>query len=226
MSSSTLTIGAVIAQLQDEFPDLSLSKVRFLDAQGIVSPERTASGYRRYTQRDVDRLQFVLRCQRDRFWPLKVIREALDAYDRGLEPAGDDARPVVPTALAAQDDTVPDVEQLRADAPQVHVTDAELARTCGLTVADVHDLVSFGLLHRGADGHFDGHSVPIAAAAATLMSYGVQARHLRPFRLAADREVGLVDQLSFGGQDDRRAQVVRECMALHLALVRAALAPD
>lgn len=226
MSAPTLTIGAVISQLKEEFPDLSLSKVRFLDAQGIVSPERTASGYRRYTERDVDRLRFVLRCQRDRFWPLKVIKDALDAYDRGLEPAGDDARPVVPAALADADDTVPTTTELRTPAPDVHLTAAELARAAGLSEVQVRDLISFGLLKPGSRELFDGYSVPIATSAAALMAYGVQARHLRPFLLAADREVGLVNQLSYGGEDDERAEVVRQCMALHLALVRATMAQD
>lgn len=226
MSEPTLTIGAVIAQLDEEFPGLSLSKVRFLDAQGIVSPQRTESGYRRYSARDIDRLRFVLRCQRDRFWPLKVIREALDAYDRGLEPAPEDSRPVVPAALARDDEVMPSSEELRAAPIDVRLTGAELARTCGLAESGVADLVSFGLLKADRDGHFDGRSVPIASAAATLMSYGVQARHLRPFRLAVDREVGLVDQLAYGGDRDDRADVVRQCMALHLALVRAALAED
>lgn len=82
--ASGLSIGAVLTRLQEEFPDLTLSKVRFLDAQGLVSPERTPSGYRRYAERDVQRLRFVLQCQRDKYWPLKVIAEALDAFDRGL----------------------------------------------------------------------------------------------------------------------------------------------
>ena len=221
MSSAGLTIGAVIGELQAEFPDLSLSKVRFLDAQGVVSPERTPSGYRRYSPRDVDRLRFVLRCQRDRFWPLKVIREALDAYDRGLEPAHDSARPVVPAAPERPD--MPSRAALTQRAAPLRLTARELTEAAGLGPGVLGDLQAFGLIRADADGHFDGHAVEIAAAAGALLEGGLQARHLRPFRLAADREVGLVDQLSHRGADVDRVDVVRRCLALHLALVRAAL---
>ena len=83
-----MTIGAVLESLKADFPDLTISKIRFLEAEGLVTPERTASGYRTYSEQDVERLRYVLTAQRDRFWPLKVIREALDALDRGLTPAG------------------------------------------------------------------------------------------------------------------------------------------
>ena len=98
--SDRLGIGAVLARLQEEFPDVSLSKIRFLEAEGLINPERTASGYRKFTSADVERLRFVLAAQRDRFWPLKVIRDALDAMDRGLPVDADTAtsRPSVPAA--------------------------------------------------------------------------------------------------------------------------------
>ncbi|NNG40904.1 MerR family transcriptional regulator [Flexivirga sp. ID2601S] len=213
----------MLARLHEEFPDLTLSKVRFLDAQGLVSPERTASGYRRYDERDVDRLRFVLTCQRDKFWPLKVIREALDAYDRGLRPAAqDDGRPSAPApatdpALAATqtpDDGTP------AD---VRINRAELLRATGLHRDSLADLESFGLLRIGADDHFGAPDLQVAHAAASLLSYGVEARHLRPFRLAAEREVALVQGLTAGPTGADREELVRQCLALHLALVRADL---
>ena len=95
-----LTISGVLDELREEFPDLTVSKVRFLDAQGLVSPKRSDSGYRRYSHEDIDRLRFVLRAQRDRFWPLKVIRDALDAYDRGLTPDEDVMATAVPAVPA------------------------------------------------------------------------------------------------------------------------------
>src|SRR6478609_11222741 len=93
-----LTIGKVLAALSEDFPDVTASKIRFLEAEGLVLPHRTASGYRTYTDDDVRRLHYILSAQRDRYWPLKVIREALDALDRGLaEPVDEpDARPRPP----------------------------------------------------------------------------------------------------------------------------------
>lgn len=84
----TLTIGAVVAELADDFPDLTISKVRFLESKGLVAPERRPSGYRVFQPDDVERLRYVLTAQRDRFWPLEVIKDALDAMDRGLTPPG------------------------------------------------------------------------------------------------------------------------------------------
>src|ERR1035437_9358926 len=82
-----LTIGAILATLAPDFPDISISKIRFLEAEGLLAPERTESGYRMFSADDVERLRYILTAQRDRFWPLKVIREALDKLERGLEPA-------------------------------------------------------------------------------------------------------------------------------------------
>lgn len=221
----TLAIGAVLKQLQDEFPDLTLSKVRFLDAQGVVSPQRAGSGYRRYTERDVERLRFVLRAQRDRFWPLKVIREALDAFDRGLEPAPVEGRPSVPSAPSDAD--APTVADIVAEGDhELRLSADELCSATGLDAKAVSGLADFGLVRPGKDGYYDADGLQIAHAAAALLAHGIDARHLRPFRLAADRELSLVQQLSFrpgDSADDAAAEVVRECLALHLALVRAGL---
>lgn len=221
-AASGLSIGAVLTQLQEEFPDLTLSKVRFLDAQGLVSPGRTASGYRRYAERDVDRLRFVLRCQRDKYWPLKVIAEALDAYDRGLRPAAPDDVPQAPSrgtdpALVAVTDGGPPEDA------SVRLTRAELQRATGLDTRALVDLESFGLIRADREKLYTGLDLQVAHAAATLLSYGIEARHLRPFRLAAEREVALVRGL--GGTSDGVAvdERVRQCLELHLALVRADL---
>ncbi len=215
-----LTIGVVLAQLQADFPDLTISKLRYLDAQGLVSPARTPSGYRRYTGHDVDRLRFVLACQRDRFWPLKVIREALDAYDRGLEPA--DPASARPQAPAPRDDEeLPTEGDLEGPAKKLELTGDELARAAGVGRATIADLESYGLVRADEQGHYDWGCLQVARAAADLLSYGIQARHLRPFRLAADRELGLAEQLTATQGSPGRAAVIRQCLALHLALVRA-----
>lgn len=219
------TVGSVLALLREDFPDLSISKVRFLDTEGLVSPGRSASGYRRYSDSDIERLRFVLTAQRDRFWPLRVIREALDAYDRGLEPAlGDDPRPVPPPIPDDSDllhrDTAGDTQ--RAESP-LRLTLAEVARGAGLSEVQVRDLAGFGLI-TAHDGYFGRPALVIARSAAALMARGLGARHLRTFRLAAEREAAIVHQLRGGSAE---TQVVGECLELHLALLRAqvALAP-
>ena len=179
------SIGAVLAELRADFPDVTVSKIRFLEAQGLVTPRRTASGYRSFDEKDVQRLRYILTAQRDRFWPLKVIREALDAMDRGLQPAGPtDERPTVPAATDEPD----------------------------------------------GSGHFAGEALPVARAAGALASYGIEARHLRPFRTAADREIGLMQQVvaPLRRRNPERgdvvaAEVLRHGIALHTALVKAAL---
>lgn len=224
-----LSIGRVLDVLKPDFPDVTISKIRFLEAEGLVTPARTGSGYRSFSAADVERLRFVLSAQRDRFWPLKVIREALDARDRGLsveEAPG--VRTSVPVTMADPD--VPTAEDLATPIPDLRVTRAELAAASGLDEQAVDALVTYGLLTPDADGHFDGVGIQVAIAAAGLAAYGLEPRHLRPFRTAADREIGLVRQVSAGAR--RRdaeagralaADVVHHCVALHTALVKAGL---
>ena len=222
----TQTIGGVLAALTPEFPDLTISKIRFLEAEGLVTPHRTGSGYRTYTDRDIKRIRYVLTAQRDRFWPLKVIRDALDAMDRGLTPGepggGADARPRVPDPAADPD--VPSVADL-ARAPTLRLTSRELREAAGLDRPTLDALENYGLIRADASGHFDDDA---------LAAYGVEPRHLRPVRTAADREIGLVQQLvrparsaadraARGDQpppEDPTPEVLRLCIALHAALVR------
>ncbi|MBD3783570.1 MAG: MerR family transcriptional regulator, partial [Micrococcales bacterium] len=137
-----LTIGAVVTALAEEFPDVTVSKVRFLEAEGLVTPERTGSGYRRYAPADVERLRYVLRAQRDLFWPLRVIKDSLAAIDRGLVPAGAELRPVVPEP--APDPEVPDAAALLEEA-ELRLTRAELATAAGLDDPAVADLLDISL---------------------------------------------------------------------------------
>ncbi|WP_392426020.1 MerR family transcriptional regulator [Barrientosiimonas humi] len=217
-----LTIGAVLEQLREEFPDLTVSKVRFLDAQGLVSPQRRESGYREYTPRDIERLRFVLAAQRDRFWPLKVIREALDAFDRGLAPdIAPEGRPA-PPPVAESDRPVPAATELAEETPELRLTRAELAEHSGLTGTAVAELETFHLVRPGESGHFSAADLEVARSAKALEAYGLGGRHLRAFRLAADREVGLVEQAA-GSSPERRAEVLAACLALHVALVKGGL---
>jgi len=221
-----LTIGKVLDALREEFPQISISKIRFLESEGLVEPTRTPAGYRTYAVSDVERLRYVLRAQRDRFWPLKVIRESLDAIDRGLEPAPEsDARPRPPAP--ASDPDVPDVGELRRN-QAVRLTRDELATATGLDAEVITSLEGFGILRPDADGHYSATDLQATHAAAGLAAYGIEARHLRPFRTAADREVGLVEQAMSTRRADGRAadeaQVARLCLQLHAALVKGGLA--
>jgi DNA-binding transcriptional MerR regulator len=221
-----MTIGAVLAALQPDFPEVSISKLRFLEAEGLVTPARTGSGgYRSYSPEDLDRLRYVLTAQRDHFWPLKVIREALDALDRGLTP--DDSttglsRPKAPQPVADPD--VPTARALTAGKP-LRLNRAELAESAGLDTDALQALESFGLLRPDATGHFGEPALTVAHTAAALAAYGIEPRHPRAFRTAADREIGLVQQAATPRRTDP-AEVLRLCIALHTALVREGLTRD
>lgn len=226
-----LTIGAVLERLKSDYPDISISKIRFLESEGLIKPQRTASGYRTFTDEDVQRLDYILSAQRDRFWPLKVIKDALDAIDRGLTPPDPSHdRPQVPRVPDLAD--LPSAADLRAPASSsLRLTRDELGQAAGLDRATVDALCTYGLLRADADGHFPASALPVATAAAALSGYGIEARHLRAFRTAADREIGLVEQVLAplrGARNEQRrdevaAELLRECIALHAALVRAAL---
>jgi DNA-binding transcriptional MerR regulator len=229
-----MTIGAVLAALVPDFPDVSISKIRFLEAEGLLTPERTGSGYRTFSPEDLERLRYILTAQRDRFWPLRVIREALDKLDRGLEPAPGDAAPSGPRVPAgASDPDLPTALELgrRAD---LRLTDVELRDAAGLDQATFEALSTFGLLRPDSSGHYSDAALAVARAAGALAAYGIEPRHLRPFRTAAEREIGLVQQVvsPIRGQRRRKdgkvaldptAQILVECIALHTALVKAGL---
>jgi DNA-binding transcriptional MerR regulator len=230
-----MTIGAVLASLQPDFPDVTISKIRFLETEGLVTPARTGSGYRTYSEGDVDRLRYILTAQRDHFWPLKVIRDALDAMDRGLTPTGPTSgtlqRPSVPAP--PQDPDVPTTAEVGRRS-SLRVTRAELAEAAGLDEPTLASLETFGLVRADGSGHYGEGSLGVARAAAALAAYGIEPRHLRPFRTAADREIGLVQQVAGPhrggsgrrGATDPTADVLHWCIALHTALVKDGLHHD
>jgi DNA-binding transcriptional MerR regulator len=222
-------IGALIARLEGEFPEVTISKVRFLESEGLITPARTASGYRRYAPSDVERLRFVLAAQRDRFWPLKVIRERLDALDRGLEVDGDGAA-VAPTRPDAGEGRL----AVRGRTP-LRLTAIELQQAADIDTTTFRELVSYGLLPKARE-HFDADDLEVARACGSLVDAGIDVRHLRPFKSAAEREVGLAEhvlgQRSLRGRaeaaeglddDAVQRQVLEDCLGLHEALLRRAL---
>jgi DNA-binding transcriptional MerR regulator len=234
-ASGRLSIGAVLAELSRDFPDLTISKIRFLEAEGLIAPQRSGTGYRRFSPADLERLRYILTAQRDRFWPLKVIREALDKLERGLEPAPSDVSPSHPQVPAAVDDPeLPTAFDL-GHRGKLRLTDVELQDASGLDKASFDALSTYGLLRPDPTGHYGDAALAVARAAGALAAYGIEPRHLRPFRTAADREIGLVQQVvspirgrnrGTGGTSPRdpTPQILAECIALHTALVKAGLA--
>jgi DNA-binding transcriptional MerR regulator len=210
-----LSIGAVLGRLREEFPDVTISKIRFLEAEGLVQPARTASGYRQFTSADVERLRFVLAAQRDRYLPLKVIKEQLAASDMARV-----LRAVPADGLPAAEDFV--------EQPIRRMTREDLLEESGIDAAVLAELEEYGLVKPGAAGLYDTVSAQIASTAHALAGFGIEPRHLRGFRAAADREVGLVEQIVAPMRKDGRAdEIVRELAALsvglHTLLVKAGL---
>ena len=229
-----MNIGQVLDQLRPDFPGITIPKIRFLEDKGLIKPERTPAGYRKFSHDDVERLRYVLRMQRDHYLPLKVIGEHLDAIDRGLEPPPID--PVVPTvprvALAA--DGLPSPASF-ARRDNVRLSRRELVKIAEITEDLLDQLEQFGLIapHRGT-GHYDTDALVIAQTARELADFGFEPRHLRAFKTAADREVGLVEQVVApqklgrdAGAKARAEETVSEIAALsvrlHATLVKAGL---
>jgi DNA-binding transcriptional MerR regulator len=199
MNGGPYSIGELINLVQDEFPELTVSKIRFLEGQGLISPRRSPAGYRMFSDDDVARVQYVLREQRDHFLPLRVIKSKLNAWERG-----DDAPDQPDTGL-------PPEAYFRATAGVL--TDDELMRASGLTLRQVHDLVAEGVFEprQLADRTvvFAEEDVATARAAYRLIAQGLETRHLRTLRLSAEREIDLMRQLvapllRHGNPDNRR----------------------
>lgn len=232
---ATLTIGDVLAQLKVEFPDLTISKIRFLEQEGLVRPDRTPSGYRKFSAADVNRLRYVLSQQRDHYLPLKVIKDQLAAIDRGLVPSNSSASPRVPhVSIAAIEDNAPTAEHFRPAPAALRLSREELLNAAGLRVEQLAQLEQFGLIKALPGGHYDDDALVVAKIVSELARFGLEGRHLRAFRTAAEREVGLFSQVvgpmsrQRGSEARARAEeTVRELAALsvrlHAALVQIGL---
>lgn len=235
-SAATLTIGDVLAHLKVEFPDLTISKIRFLEDQGLVQPERTPSGYRKFSAGDVSRLRYVLSQQRDHYLPLRVIKDQLDAIDRGLVPPGTstDSPRAAHVAVAAIEDNAPTAEHFRPAPAAMRLSREELLNAAGLRGEQLSELEQFGLVSKKPGGVYDDDALAVAKIVADLARFGLEGRHLRAFRTAAEREVGLFSQVvgpisrQRGSEAKARAEeTVRELAAasvrLHAALVQIGL---
>ncbi len=220
MSAGTggyLSIGEVLELLQDEFPDVTISKIRFLESQGLVDPERTPSGYRKFYDADVERLRWILQQQKEHFLPLRVIKDRLDA--EGTRTGAPAAEPAPAPPPAPGDGPAAGAEAgtggarqappssgavgaspgaLRAGVSSASFTAEELASAAGIEVEQVRELERYGLLApRAVAGqeYFDEEAFVVARVAGRFMRFGVEARHLRMYRTAAEREAGFFEQV-------------------------------
>jgi DNA-binding transcriptional MerR regulator len=206
-----LSIGEVLSLLKEEFPDVTISKIRFLESQGLLDPERTPSGYRKFYETDVERLRWILRQQREHFLPLKVIKgrlrsgaePALDGIAElsgAATPAGANAAGAAPAVAAPPPVAAPPIEEppLIVRQAGTGMTLAELAGASGLGEDDLRELEKFGLLvgRRVASAvYYDEHALEVASLAAGFMKFGVEARHLRMYKTAGEREAGFFEQV-------------------------------
>jgi DNA-binding transcriptional MerR regulator len=231
-----MSIGAVLDLLRPEFPDITISKIRFLEAEGLVTPQRSASGYRRFTAHDCARLRYILTAQRDHYLPLKVIKAHLDAQPDGELPqtAGFAfATPRLVTVADQRDDSA-DTHGMAAVAPMVRLSREELLQRAGVDDALLTALTKAAVVVAGRAGFFDEHDVVILQCAKALAEFGVEPRHLRAFRSAADRQSDLIAQIAGpvgkGGKtgardraDDLAREVAALAITLHTALVKSAV---
>jgi len=223
-----VSIGTVLTLLREEFPEVTISKIRFLEAEGLVEPKRTPSGYRKFTPADVERLANVLRMQRDHYLPLKVIREHLDALERGEQVQ-------LPAPATPSRDLVEGVHDEGAERPTAaRIGRAELLAAAEVDEATLADWESYGLIVSHAEGGYDIEAVTVAKLVADLGRFGLEPRHLRAVKAAAEREAGLVEQVVAPLRRHRNPQTRAHAEAtarelatlsvrLHAALLQSAL---
>lgn len=219
-----MSIGVVLEQLRGEFPDVTVSKIRFLESEGLVSPKRTSSGYRRFTDSDVERLRYILVTQRDNYLPLKVIRQQLEAMDSGGV-----------TAILSGAKGSPMISPDNFRAPAVtRLTDTDVADQAEATTTEVSELIQASIITPDGAGYFTADDVQVVRTALALKEFGFDIRHLRSLRNAATRQAGLIGQvatpvaMSKGEDAKQRAEELSQQMtalvvSLHASLVKTSL---
>ncbi len=228
MAQPLRSIGQVLKALQTEFPDISISKIRFLESEGLLSPERAPSGYRRYSTHDLERLKYVLNAQRNHYLPLKVIREHLDLIDQGMQPPPiQTPRPQPPTDSPPAEDVAEEPTQARPNRA-IRLSRRELLDASGLSEPTLVELERQLVIRpRRGTSFYGRESLTLAVVARRLMSYGIDARHLRAVKIAAEREVGLVEQavatVRRPQSRESTAEVMQLIMHAHAALMQSAL---
>ncbi|MDQ3877870.1 MAG: MerR family transcriptional regulator [Actinomycetota bacterium] len=217
-----MSIGEVLDAVREDFPDVSISKIRFLETEGLISPERTPSGYRKFFPDDVSTLRHILSLQRDHFMPLKVIKEHLANGPDG---------PTAPPAPPARRRGGVEPKEAPPVVTDVAMTKAELQKASGLSAGELQSLEEYGILAPSDAGTYDGWALAAASAAKSLFNYGVEARHLRMYRQFAERETSFVQQIvtPVARRRDPEAQtqaseaareLVALCQRLHDAMLR------
>ncbi|MFJ9818916.1 MerR family transcriptional regulator [Streptomyces sp. NPDC101151] len=220
-----MSIGTVLNALRDEFPEVTISKIRFLESEGLVEPQRTPSGYRKFSTQDVERLGHVLRMQRDHYLPLKVIREHLDAMERGE---------AVQLPVVGRQRTGEEVLESPERPTVARIGRAELLAAAEIDEGTLEEWESYGLLAPLAEGAYDAEAVTVASLVSELGRFGIEPRHLRVMKAAADREAGLVDQVvaplkrhrnpqTRAHAEARTKELAALTVRLHAALVQIAL---
>ena len=227
MPRSVRTIGQVMKTLKPDFPDLSISKIRFLESEGLLSPERAPSGYRKYSDSDVERLRYILTCQRDHFQPLRVIRDHLEMMDRGEEPPASEVPPLPTENEGAPDPQPQPTGQgiVRTRGP-IRMNRRELIRASGITEAMLMELERHQLVRpkRGAS-YFGQEALVICVAARRLAAYSMDTRHMRAIRQAAEHEAGLIEQalIPYARHPEQASKIAAETtkvmMHAHTAMV-------
>jgi DNA-binding transcriptional MerR regulator len=198
-ADGTLTIGAVCDLLRADFPSISISKIRYLEDQKLIQPQRTAGGYRLYSPLEVERLRTILRLQRDEFLPLRVIRQELESSTTGAFSVANQAKQLKRAQLAEP-------------APTRRYSAEEILATTGADASLLRSLEEYGLVDGGRDDGFDETDREVVQTALELSSYGVEPRHLRIFRAAAQREAGLLEQWLAVGMRSRNPERRREAL--------------
>ena len=228
---SRLGIGKVLDELRTEFPDLTITKIRYLESEGLLDPERTSSGYRKFSFGDVERLRFILRQQRDKFWPLGHIRQVLDDMDRGDVPDTEQPGTRVPH-LSLAEDGLPTPETFATSRSAVRLSRDDLLDAVGIDSAMLDAVEEFGLISRRASQtYYNAEALSIASIVAEFAQLGLEPRHLRIFRAAADREISLFEQvvsprarqLDKDAAEQTVAALAALSVRLHTVLVRSRL---
>lgn len=234
-----LSIGEVLAELQKDFADVTVSKIRFLESEGLIAPERTPSGYRKFIDRDVERLRFILTLQRDSYLPLRVIRERLAAWDGTAAAAPDVVESAAapapspsaaatsgpPLAPAAREETA--LEDELADPPTaLHLSESDLAGAAGLDLGQVRALREFGVIcehaMNGVGSFFDHDDLVVGRIARDFFKYGIEPRHLKMFRHFAEREAALFEQVVVPSMRHRSQEARRQAQQSLADLARLA----
>jgi DNA-binding transcriptional MerR regulator len=183
---SYMSIGEILVALKPEFPDITISKIRFLEGEGLIEPERTPSGYRKFYDKDVDRLRTILRMQRDEYLPLKVIKERMQTGEEGEAAPRPAAEPRNPE------------DELTSPPTGLHMSTEELAASTGVDKRKIKELQTFGILcvhGLNGDQYFDGDDFVVLSIVKDLFKYGVEPRHLTMYRHFAEREATFFESI-------------------------------